>query len=271
MRLPPLVAVFLLAAAVAPCQSKQAMDEEYARLVKEWTTAPEFMSPLVDHLPKAQGVPTTKDVLGYYAGAPKKLTKVAELGQVLPGAGCRVEAGEAASRPAPRMKAASAWWLRSPTKRSFAIWIRTRVISRGWPIREDSPRGSGEADHRPGEADLHVYRRTALRRNRAAGDADGTGLPAGRGGGPLFDSIRKNVIVMLIGRGRARWARPLRRLVLQVQAGRRERERSHARAPVLGQVYFPRQQPRHQLLAGDHVQLVEVLLGVASADHARPA
>src|SRR5260370_30133871 len=57
------------------------MDEEYARLVKEWTTAPEFMSPLVDHLPKAPGVPTTKDVLGYYTGAPKKLTKVAELGK----------------------------------------------------------------------------------------------------------------------------------------------------------------------------------------------
>ena len=57
------------------------MDEEYARLVKEWTTSPEFMSPLVDHLPKVPGVPTTKDVLGYYAGAPKKLTKVAELGK----------------------------------------------------------------------------------------------------------------------------------------------------------------------------------------------
>jgi hypothetical protein len=57
----------------------QAQDEEYARLVKEWTTQPEFMSPLVDHLPKATGVPTPKDVLGYYAGAPKKLTRVADL------------------------------------------------------------------------------------------------------------------------------------------------------------------------------------------------
>ena len=57
----------------------QAQDEEYAKLVKEWTTRPDFMSPLVDHLPKAAGVPTTKDVLGYYAGAPKKLTKTADL------------------------------------------------------------------------------------------------------------------------------------------------------------------------------------------------
>jgi hypothetical protein len=49
-------------------------DQDYARLVKEWTTKPEFMSPLVDHLPKKAGVPTPKDVLGYYVGEPKKLT-----------------------------------------------------------------------------------------------------------------------------------------------------------------------------------------------------
>ncbi len=34
-------------------------DEEFARLVKEWTTRPEFSSPLVDHLPRAAGIPTT--------------------------------------------------------------------------------------------------------------------------------------------------------------------------------------------------------------------
>ena len=39
------------------------------------------MSPLVDHLPKVAGVPTPKDVLGYYIGAPKKLTRVAEIGK----------------------------------------------------------------------------------------------------------------------------------------------------------------------------------------------
>jgi hypothetical protein len=81
MRRPRVIELFLLAATLALGQPKQAMDEEYARLVKEWTTSPEFMSPLVDHLPKVPGVPTTKDVLGYYAGAPKKLTKVAELGK----------------------------------------------------------------------------------------------------------------------------------------------------------------------------------------------
>src|SRR5262245_14917147 len=58
-------------------QSRQrpaAQDEEFARLVREWTTKPEFLSPLVDHLPLGHGVPSPKDVLGYHIGTPKKLT-----------------------------------------------------------------------------------------------------------------------------------------------------------------------------------------------------
>src|SRR5664279_5258107 len=81
MRAARAIPLAILAVTLALAQTKQAMDEDYARLVKEWTTAPEFMSPLVDHLPKGPGVPTSKDVLGYYAGAPKKLTRVAELGK----------------------------------------------------------------------------------------------------------------------------------------------------------------------------------------------
>jgi hypothetical protein len=49
-------------------------DPEFARLVKEWTTRPEFSSPLVDHLPKVAGIPSPKDVLGHHIGEPKKLT-----------------------------------------------------------------------------------------------------------------------------------------------------------------------------------------------------
>src|SRR3984957_3382038 len=64
----------LFAAALCWAQSRPVPDEEFARLVKEWTTKPEFMTPLVDHLPKVAGVPSTKDTLGYYVGAPKKLT-----------------------------------------------------------------------------------------------------------------------------------------------------------------------------------------------------
>src|SRR5579859_865751 len=59
--------------------AQQAQDEDFARLVKEWTTKPEFISPLVDHLPKSSAVPSPKDVLGYYIGEPKKLTYYADI------------------------------------------------------------------------------------------------------------------------------------------------------------------------------------------------
>jgi hypothetical protein len=51
-------------------------DEEYARLVRQWTTRPEFMSPLVDHLPRSTTVPSPRDILGYYIGEPQRLTYV---------------------------------------------------------------------------------------------------------------------------------------------------------------------------------------------------
>ena len=54
-------------------------DEEFARLVKQWTTRPEFSSPLVDHLPNVPGVPSPKDVLGHHIGEPKKLTYYADI------------------------------------------------------------------------------------------------------------------------------------------------------------------------------------------------
>lgn len=57
----------------------QAQDEDFARAVAEWTTRPEFISPLVDHLPKVDGVPSPKDVLGYHVGAPGKLTYYADI------------------------------------------------------------------------------------------------------------------------------------------------------------------------------------------------
>ena len=71
--------LFLFAAIAAAALAQQHQDSDYARLVKEWTTKPEFMSPLVDHLPQAAGIPTPKDILGYYAGAPQKLTRTADL------------------------------------------------------------------------------------------------------------------------------------------------------------------------------------------------
>ena len=77
-----LSAAVLVAAVSLPAQQMvtetrdpaQPQDEEFAKLVKEWTTQPYFISPLVDHLPKVQGIPMPKDVLGYHIGSPAKLT-----------------------------------------------------------------------------------------------------------------------------------------------------------------------------------------------------
>ena len=41
----------------AHAQTTQRMDADFARRVAEWTTRSEFLSPLVDHLPLADGVP----------------------------------------------------------------------------------------------------------------------------------------------------------------------------------------------------------------------
>ena len=79
MRTKGLVAGLVLGCGLAAPALGQAMDPDYAAQVKEWTTKPEFLSPLVDHLPKSASVPSPKDVLGYYIGAPKKLTYYADV------------------------------------------------------------------------------------------------------------------------------------------------------------------------------------------------
>src|SRR5689334_17586516 len=58
---------------------KQKQDPEFAKLYAEWSRGPQFGSPLVDHLPLVAGIPTPKDVLGYYIGAPAKLTYYADI------------------------------------------------------------------------------------------------------------------------------------------------------------------------------------------------
>jgi hypothetical protein len=52
---------------------KQPVDEAYTKKIKEYTTAPYFLSPLVDYLPASKTVPTPQAVLGDVAGAPEKL------------------------------------------------------------------------------------------------------------------------------------------------------------------------------------------------------
>ncbi len=196
MKLSRAIALTFLTVALALAQTKQAMDEEYARLVKEWTTAPEFMSPLVDHLPKAPGVPTTKDVLGYYAGAPKKLTKVAELGKyyralaaaskrvkLLPtgttdeGRECLVVA-IADEETIRNLDTYKGYLAKLADPRGLSADQARQIIALAKPIYMFTG-GLHSAETGPPEMLMELAYRLAVEES------------------PLFDSIRKNVIVML--------------------------------------------------------------------------
>src|SRR5438105_11403581 len=61
----------------------QPLDEEYTQKIREYTTEPFFLSPLVDYLPASQNVPTPKVVLGDVAGAPGKLPYTADVNRYM--------------------------------------------------------------------------------------------------------------------------------------------------------------------------------------------
>ncbi|MEY4166978.1 MAG: hypothetical protein RIR52_802, partial [Acidobacteriota bacterium] len=60
-------------------RAQQPMDEDFAKSVRMWTTRAEFLSPLVDHLPRVAGIPTPGEFLGYHIGEPKRLTKTEKI------------------------------------------------------------------------------------------------------------------------------------------------------------------------------------------------
>jgi hypothetical protein len=57
----------------------QPIDEEYTKKIKEYTTEPYFLSPIVNYMPASKTVPTPKAVLGDIAGAPGKLPYAEEV------------------------------------------------------------------------------------------------------------------------------------------------------------------------------------------------
>ncbi|HEY6893302.1 MAG TPA: hypothetical protein VI258_03985, partial [Rhodanobacteraceae bacterium] len=57
----------------------QRVDEAYTAKIREYTTDPQFNTPLTDYLPSAPGVPTPRETLGYIAGAPDHLPYSAEV------------------------------------------------------------------------------------------------------------------------------------------------------------------------------------------------
>jgi hypothetical protein len=190
------ITLALLAVTLALAQTRQAMDEEYARLVKEWTTAPEFMSPLVDHLPKAPGVPTTRDVLGYYAGAPKKLTRVADLGKYY-------RALAAASKRVKLLPAGTTDEGRECLVVAIADeeTIRNLDTYKGYLARLADPRGlSPDGARQIVALAKPIYLFTGGLHSSETGPPEMLMELAYRLAveeSPLYDAIRKNVIVML--------------------------------------------------------------------------
>src|ERR1035438_4201177 len=57
----------------------QAVDEEYTKKIREYTTETFFNSPLTDYLPASKTVPTPQAVLGDIAGAPGILPYAADV------------------------------------------------------------------------------------------------------------------------------------------------------------------------------------------------
>jgi len=175
---------------------RQPQDEEYARLVKEWTTQPNFMSPLVDHLPKAAGIPTTKDVLGYYSGTPKKLTKTAELAKyyrALAAASKRVKVFEIGATDEGRQCLV--------TVISDEETIRTLETYKGYLARLADPRGLS-----PEQASDIIAKAKPIYMFTGGLHSSETGPPEmlmelayrlAADESPLYEQIRKNVIVMM--------------------------------------------------------------------------
>jgi len=174
----------------------QALDEEYAKLVKEWTTSPQFMSPLVDHLPKAAGVPTTRDVLGYYVGQPKKLTKVADLGRYY-------RALAAASK---RVKVLPVGTTDEGREQIVAVVADEETIAnldkyKGYLARLADPRGLSEQEaHNVIAQAKPIYMFIGGLHSAETGPPEMLMELAYRlavEDSPLYDQIRKNVIVMM--------------------------------------------------------------------------
>jgi hypothetical protein len=65
-------------AALGTRDPAQTQDTAFARLYTLWTGKTKFGSPLVDHLPVVQGIPSPADIIGHHVGAPRTLTYYAD-------------------------------------------------------------------------------------------------------------------------------------------------------------------------------------------------
>lgn len=178
------------------CIIGQEMDADFAKSVKSWTTKPEFLSPLVDHLPLVKGIPSPKDVLGYHVGMPKRLTgterirayfdalakaskrvKIIEVGRTDEGRPCwsALIADEASIAAVDAYKG---YLARLADPRGLSEVEAQAVVAKSKPIYHITG-GLHSSETGPPEMLMELaYRLTAE-------------------DGPLYENIRKNIIVMI--------------------------------------------------------------------------
>ncbi|MBI2689164.1 MAG: hypothetical protein HYX27_22910 [Acidobacteria bacterium] len=174
----------------------QAQDADFAMSVKQWTTKPEFLSPLVDHLPLVEGIPTPKDVLGYHAGTPKKLTDTTGVRRYF----------EALAKATKRVRIIEA----GTTDEGRPCWsaviadegtIANLDAYKGYLARLADPRGLGEVDARAVlEKAKPIYHLTGGLHSGETGPPEMLMELAYRlvaEDGALYDAIRRNLIVMV--------------------------------------------------------------------------
>ncbi len=177
-------------------EASQPMDSDFAKSIREWTTGPEFISPMVDHLPQVSGIPTPKDVLGYHVGTPKKLTRSGDIRRYF----------EALAKSSPLVRIVES----GKTDEGRPCWsvliaeeatLREIERYRGYLQRLSDPRG---LDAREASTILSsakpIYQFTAGLHSGETGPPEMLMELAYRlvvETGPPFDAIRKNVIVMM--------------------------------------------------------------------------
>lgn len=176
--------------------AQQPQNEEFAQSVKKWTTKPEFLSPLVDHLPVATGIPSPKDVLGYHVGTPKKLTYYHDI----------VRYFNALAKSSPRVKILNAGKT-DEGRECITVAIADEATIRSLDTYKDylaqlaDPRKLSEPEAKAVAAQAKpIYHVTAGLHSGETGPPEMVMELAYRlvaEDSPLYDQIRKNLIVFI--------------------------------------------------------------------------
>ncbi|MGD8427452.1 MAG: M14 family zinc carboxypeptidase, partial [Balneolaceae bacterium] len=67
------IIAFLFLLWMSPARAQQKMDQEYSQKIEEYTTKPEYLNEMVDHLPASSEIPSPRDYFGTIVGAPDTL------------------------------------------------------------------------------------------------------------------------------------------------------------------------------------------------------